>query len=110
MDDGCVGPATTVDADEGPSGTKGATTRVRDSPPPSRPAGGEDNILSVCRTPLDSQEILGQRGGGERAPWARWRRLYPSFGTTRSAKSRIDASTRSCGIWPPAFIHTESVE
>jgi hypothetical protein len=29
---------------------------------------------------------------------------------TRSANSRIEVITRSCGTWPPLFIHTESVE
>ncbi len=45
-------------------------------------------------------------GRGERRP----RSPQPSRGMTRSANSRIEVITRSCGTWPPLFIHTESVE
>jgi hypothetical protein len=41
---------------------------------------------------------------------ARRRRLYARRGATRSAKRRMDLSTRSLGIRPPGFIHVERVE
>ena len=37
-------------------------------------------------------------------------RHHPSRGATRSAKSRIEANTRSGGTREPTFIHTQSFE
>src|SRR5207247_2985255 len=35
---------------------------------------------------------------------------HVSRGATRSAKRRIDVSTRAWGIWPPGFIHADRLE